>query len=221
MTEDRAMRKFSTVVLMLLVWPAFASAGNQEPIELIRDATGKVIAELTSEPDIRTNPVKLNLVIKQHILPHVDFSALSRLTLGKHWRKATTDQRAQFSKEFRTLLLRTYSASLTEYNDQRIEHMGSKTSPDNKKTVVRTRIVKESHPPISVDYRMRQVTDDWKIYDVSIEGVSLAVSYRATFAQEIRKHGLAGLIQNLAARNTIVGGNATGAGTHSQLVFTK
>lgn len=201
------MGTLSTVILILLVWPAFALAGYQEPIDVIRDATGKVLTELSSAPDIRTNPIKLNLVIEQHILPHVDFPALSRLTLGKHWRKATPEQRAQFSREFRTLLVRTYSTSLTEYTDQRVEYTGSNTSPDNKRATVRTRIVEEGRPAISIDYSLRQVNDDWKIYDVSIEGVSLAVNYRATFAHEIRTHGLEGLIQHLAARNASVGGD--------------
>lgn len=106
------------------------------------------------------------------------------------------------------LLVRTYSTSLPEYKNQRIEQLGSKTSPDNKRTMVRTRIVEEGRPPISVDYRLRQVNNDWKIYDISIEGISLAVNYRAAFAQEIPNHGLEGLVEHLVARNASVGGNA-------------
>lgn len=195
------MGKIKLRVFLLLVLPGLALSGNQAPIEVIRHATDKVIAELNNAPDIRTDPVKLNMIIEQHILPHVDFPALSRLTLGKHWRKATSEQRAQFTSEFRTLLVRTYSTSLTEYANQRVEYGMSTTSPDHKRVAVRTQIVEEGRPPVPIDYRLRQVKDQWKIYDVSIEGISLVVSYRASFAQEIRNYGLDGLLEHLAARN--------------------
>ncbi len=83
-----------------------------------------------------------------------------------------------------------------------MEYLSSNMSPDKRRAAVRTRIVENGKPPIAIDYSLRQVKNSWKIFDVSIEGVSLAVNYRTSFAQEIRSHGLDGLIQHLAARNT-------------------
>jgi len=195
------MGKLKQFVFLILVLPGLAFAGNQTPVEVIMHATDGVLAELNSAPDIRRDPIRLNTIIERHILPHIDFSALSRLTLGKHWRRATPEQRAQFAGEFRTLLVRTYSTSLTEYTNQHVEYVASNASPDKKRVTVRTRIIEEGRPPVPIDYSLRQVKGHWKIYDVSIEGVSLAVNYRSTFAQEIRSYGLEGLIRHLSARN--------------------
>lgn len=190
------------VTLILIFWPALLLANDQDPGDVIRNATDKVLAQLSATPDARHDPVRLSLIIEAHILPLVDFAGLSRLTLGKHWGRATGDQRAEFVREFRTLLLRTYSTSLTEYANHRVEYLSSNMSPDNRRASVRTRIVENGKPPIAIDYSLRQVENSWKIYDVSIEGVSLAVNYRTSFAQAIRSHGLDGLIQHLAAPNT-------------------
>ena len=114
-------------------------------------------------------------------------------------------------REFRTLLIRTYSASVTEYSNPRVEYLSSHLSPDGDRATVRTRLTAENQPPIAVDYSLRQANNRWKIYDVAFEGVSLAVNYRTSFAQEIRSAGLDGLIARLASRNTegcpVRGGN--------------
>lgn len=195
------MGKYRLPALILLVLPALSLATERTPLEIIQQATDEVLAELDHAPEIRNDPVRLNRVIEKHVLPHVDFTTLSRLTLGKHWRTATPEQRAQFAVEFRALLVRTYSASLTEYSNQHVEYIAQNTSPDSKRVTVRTRIVDTGRPSLPIDYSLRKVKGHWKIYDVTIEGISLAVNYRATFAQEIRSRGLEGLIRHLSARN--------------------
>ena len=191
----------SRYAFVLLPVPLLVLADDPQPVDVIRGATDSVLAELDAAPEIRNDPVKLTRLIQDQIAPHVDLVALSRLTLGKHWRQATQEQRDAFAREFGTLLIKTYSAALAEYANQEVEYLSSEVSADKRRTTVRTRIVEDGRAPLAVDYSLRQLENGWKIYDLSIEGVSLAINYRSSFAQEIRDHGIDGLIERLTARN--------------------
>jgi len=196
------VKAMSRYVLLLLLWPVLVLAGDQQPAEVIRSATDRVLAELEAAPGIGSDPEKLNRVVQEHIVPHVDFATMSRLTLGKNWRQATPEQRSVFAREFGTLLTKTYSTALAEYANQQVEILSSSVSADNRRGTVRTRIVENGRAPLAIDYSLVHVGNTWKIYDVRIEGVSLAINYRSTFALEIRNHGIDGLIESLVERNT-------------------
>ena len=208
-----AVNTLSRYVLVLLLFPVLVQAGERQPVDVVRGATDEVLTELDAAPEIREDPVKLTSLIQDHIAPHVDLVALSRLTLGKHWRQATEEQRAVFAREFGTLLIKTYSTALAEYANQEIEYLSSEVSDDKRRTTVRTRIVEAGRAPLAVDYSLRQVESTWKIYDLTIEGVSLAINYRTSFAQEIRNHGIDGLIERLTVRNTSAMDKLTAAQT--------
>jgi phospholipid transport system substrate-binding protein len=199
--------------LIPLLFPALVLAGGQKPVDVIRGATDRVFSELNAEPGIREDRIRLNRVIQEHIVPHVDLVALSRLTLGKYWQRASDEQRAAFAREFSTLLIKTYSAALTEYTHQKIDYLSSEVSADGRKGKVRTRVTVDGRAPVAVEYSLRQLEGTWKIYDLRIEGVSLAINYRSSFAQDIRKHGLDGLIERLTARNATVDAEITAAQT--------
>ena len=195
-------RAVSRYMLALLLWPVLALAGSEQPADVIRNATDRVLARLEAAPETRTNPAQLDRVIQEHIVPHVDFVTLSRLTLGKNWRRATPEQQSVFAREFGKLLIKTYSTALAEYENQRIEILSSSESADGRRSTVRTRIVEDGRAPLAVDYSLIRADNSWKIYDVRIEGVSLAINYRTAFEAEIREHGIDGLIERLAERNT-------------------
>lgn len=195
------VKAISRYLLILLLWPVLVLAGDEQPAEVIRSATDQVLAELEAAPGIRSDPVKLNRVVQEYIVPHVDFVTMSRLTLGKNWRQATPEQRSAFAREFGTLLIKTYSTALAEYTDQEVEILSSSVSNDGRRSTVRTRIVEQGRAPLAIDYSLIQVDNSWMIYDVRIEGVSLAINYRSTFALEIRNHGIDGLIEHLVERN--------------------
>ena len=190
-----------TTVLLMLYLPIVQAAIGEEPLDLIQGTTENLLAGLKETPGLRTSPDGLHKLVEKIVLPHVDLAALSRLTLGKYWRQATSEQRTRFAEEFRRLLIRTYSSSLMEYKAQNVEYQMLTMSGDRQKSIVRTRIVQPGQPAMQIDYRLRRAGRGWKIYDVTIEGVSLAVSYRTTFSEEIRRDGIEALIDNLAVRN--------------------
>jgi phospholipid transport system substrate-binding protein len=202
--EARPMNKLIsliTTILLMLYLPIVQAAIGEEPLDLIQGTTENLLAGLEETPGLRNSPDRLHKLVENIVLPHVDLAGLSRLTLGKYWRQATPEQRTRFAEEFRRLLIRTYSSSLIEYKDQSVEYQMLTVSDDRQRSIVRSRIVQPGQPGMQIDYRLRRTGSGWKIYDVTIEGVSLAVSYRTTFSEEIRRNGIEALIDNLAVRN--------------------
>ena len=132
---------------------------------------------------------------------------MSKLALGKNWRKASPEQRERFIEEFRLLLVRTYTTAMLEYSDEEIVFLTFRDDLAKKKVKVRMEILQAGGPSIPMALSMYlNKQDAWKVYDVKIDGISLVTNYRSTFATEIRKGGVALLIDNLAARNAKVKG---------------
>jgi phospholipid transport system substrate-binding protein len=121
--------------------------------------------------------------------------------LGKNFSKATKDQQDAFEREFRTLLIRTYASALSKYRNQTIEYKPLREAIDDKQVVIKTFILQPGGQPLGVDYSVEQVGDAWKVYDITIEGVSLVTNYRGQFGTEIRQGGMDGLIQRIADKN--------------------
>ena len=126
---------------------------------------------------------------------------MSKLALGKNWRSATEDQQNRFVDAFKTMLIRTYSRSLTEYAGQEVIFLPYRPPAEGKRTVtVQTQIKQDSGPLIPIDYSLRIKDDIWKVYDIKIEGISLVTNYRNTFAADINQLGIEGLIKKLLAK---------------------
>jgi phospholipid transport system substrate-binding protein len=191
------LERLITTFFLTLPLATGQAAADEKPLDLIQDATENLLVALQESPDLRTNIDGLRRLAEKIVLPHVDLAGLSRLTLGKYWRRATPEQRARFADEFRRLLVRTYANSLVEYENQSVDCQLLTLSEDNRHSTVRTHIEGSGHSALLIDYRLRRAENGWKIYDVMIEGVSLAVTYRATFSKEIRRGGIEGLIESL------------------------
>ncbi|WP_126457077.1 MlaC/ttg2D family ABC transporter substrate-binding protein [Sulfuriflexus mobilis] len=155
------------------------------------------------------------------VLPHVDFNRVARLVLGKYWRSANEEQRQRFTSEFRAFLVRTYVTAMIEFSDQIVSHADSvKYLPfrnsDPNDVSVRMQITLPDRPPAQINYSLYQdgAGSEWKIYDLAVEGISLATTYRSSFASQIRREGLDGLINKLAERNATADPNPTGTATN-------
>ena len=126
---------------------------------------------------------------------------MTRLAVGRNWSQANDAQKQALIKEFRTLLVRTYSSSLSAYRNQTIDVKPSRVTAQDKDTVVKTAIIQQGGPPISIDYSMEKMDGGWKVYDVVIEGASLVTTYRGTFNDQVQRGGIDGLIKTLQERN--------------------
>jgi len=187
--------------LIALALPVVAAA-QEAPDQLVRRTTDEVLAIIKSDKDLQAgNPRKVVELAEQKVLPHFDFSRMTRLAVGRNWNQASDAQKEALTKEFRTMLVRTYSTSLTQYRDQKIDVKPAKMAAGDKETTVRTAVIQQGGPPIPIDYAMEKSDSGWKVYDVIIDGASLVTTYRGTFNDQIQKAGIDGLIKTLQERN--------------------
>jgi phospholipid transport system substrate-binding protein len=172
------------------------------PDVLIKNTVEEVIAIIKQDKDIQAgDPRKINALVDAKVLPHFDFVRMTQLAVGKYWRTATPEQKQALVTEFRNMLVRTYTKVFTVYRDQTVEVKSFKMEDEGEATV-KTVINKPGSQPIPVDYEMKKAGDDWKAFDISVEGVSMVMSYRGTFASEIQEKGIDGLIKTLSDKNT-------------------
>jgi phospholipid transport system substrate-binding protein len=193
--------RFVAVAWIALLLCAGASA-TEAPEQLVRRTAEEMFDALRADREaIAQNPQRIYDLVSDIVLPHFDFQRISRWVLGKHWRRATPEQRARFTEEFRILLVRTYATALNEYTEQKITYLPTQRAAGADEATVRTEVEQPGGFPIPIDYSMYLTKGEWKVYDVSIDGVSLVTNYRTSFSNEIRQQGLDKLIETLAARN--------------------
>ena len=196
----QAIRGIAIVLLALACMPAFA---QEAPDALVKRVSNELLQLVRTDKDLAAgNQRKVVEVAEQKVLPHFDFERMTRLAVGRNWQQANDAQKQALIKEFRTLLVRTYSSSLSAYRNQTIEVKPLKMSAQDKDTTVRTQVIQPGGPPIPIDYAMEKAADgSWKVYDVVVDGASLVTTYRGSFNDQIQKGGIDGLVKTLQERN--------------------
>lgn len=196
------MKKIFQALLVLAAWlPALVAVSAElAPDELVRTTSREVIEILKTDKEARSGKRLLDLVDAK-VLPHFDFTRMTRLAVGKNWRNATPEQQQSLVREFRTLLVRTYSSALATYKDQVIDVRPVKLNAGDTEVTVRTQVQQSGGQPVQIDYAMEKKTDGWKVFDVTVAGVSLVTNYRSTFDRQIAEGGIDGLIKSLADKN--------------------
>jgi len=190
--------------VMLACSPVALSAQEMsEPQALVKKASDDMLAALAeNEVELEDNPDKIYSLVEAILMPHFDFEKMSKLALGKNWRQANAEQRVRFTEEFRLLLIRTYSTAMLEYTDEEIRMLPFRDDISRKRVSVPMEVVQPAGPAIPMALSLYQnKQDEWKVYDVKIDGISLVTNYRSSFANDIRQGGMEGLIENLAKRN--------------------
>lgn len=174
---------------------------TQTPDALIRAVSTDVIDSVKADKSIQGGDTgRINALVDEKVMPHVDFPRMTAFAVGPAWRQATPEQKQRLQAEYKTLLIRTYAGALTQVRDQTVQLRPSRFSPEDTDVVVRTE-VRGGGEPIQLDYRLAKEGAAWKIYDVNVIGVWLGQQYRNSFAQEINNSGIDGLISRLAERN--------------------
>ena len=193
-----------TMLLSLLVITTAARADAiADPQAIVESATAKMLQSLKdNKVELEQDPSMIYGLVQDIIMPNFDFDKMSKLALGKNWRHVTTEQRARFTTEFRLLLVRTYSTAMLEYTDEKINFLPFHDDVAKKKVKVKMEILQAGGPSIPMALSMYlNKEDEWKVYDVKIDGISLVTTYRSTFTTEIRNKGMDKLIERLAKRN--------------------
>lgn len=185
------------VVLMLAAVPLQAA----QSIQLVEDAINSVLETLRADQARAENdPAFVLEVIERQVFPLVDIDGMARLILARHWRDADSEQRERFTVAFRDTLLNAYGVRLAEYLDRNVMVIPLRSREDDRMAVVATEIeVGRGQPNLIVNYRLRPVEGEWKVFDVEAEGLSFVGNFRTHFNTEINRNGLGALILRLEA----------------------
>lgn len=194
------------MVLMVLLLGSLAGivrAAEVPPEELVRKTAEVILSEIKAHRNVYAKDyAKLYKMADEKVLPHFDFRRMSQWVLGRSWKDATPEQRDRFTAEFRDLLVGTYSQALLNYTDQEIVYLPVQRKPEDTEVTVKTEVKQTSGPNIPINYSFyRNKEGAWKVYDISIEGVSLVTNYRSVYATKVREKGMDGLIAEIAANN--------------------
>jgi len=144
-------------------------------------------------------------LIEDKVAPHFDFTAMTKLAVGRYWRDATEDERRMLTEEFRRLLVRTYAQVLLSFRDSTVVFKPLRMAPDATDVIVRLELKQGGVSPIAITLAMEKSAMGWKIYDVTVDLVSLVTTYRGSFASKIRESGIEGLIRELSEKNHQLG----------------
>jgi len=187
-----------------------ASAAISAPDALVKTLSEDVLASIRKDPTLQSGDIaRLNALIDEKILPHVNFEKMTRLAVGRSWREASPEQRQALTREFRSLLVRTYAGAVSAAKDYQVQMKPFRADPGETDVTVRTQAVPARGDPIQLDYRVEKTAAGWKIYDVNVLGVWLVENYRNTFAGEISRSGIDGLIKSLVERNKALEGKTS------------
>lgn len=191
--------------LLALLFAALLSAAafaQEAPDVLVQRVTEEVLDIVRKDKDIQSGSTQKAIeLVDKKVLPHFNFAHMTALAVGKDWRKASPQQQQQLTAEFRTLLVRTYSNSLTSYRNQKVVYKPFRMNPGDTDVLVRTEIQQPGNKPVQLDYSLEKRDDAWKVFDVVVAGISLVTNYRDQFAQEVRNGGIDGLIASIANKN--------------------
>ena len=187
---------------LFLLLPLLAFAQGSEPEALVKKITDDVLAAVKSDKDLAAgDKQKAIKLAEEKILPYVDFEEATRLAVGRAWKEATPEQKKQLTGEFRRMLLRTYSNAISAYQGQQMKVLPLHMKAGETDVAVRNQYIKPGQKPVQVDYQIHNVGNDWKIYDIIVEGVSLVLTYRSEFDQIMKTAGVDGLIKRMHEKN--------------------
>ena len=199
---------------LALLWPmlplllaAATSAAAQSPNDVITSAVDELAAAFDGrEEELAQDPEALKKVIDPILLPRFDRTYAAQLVLGKHWRTATPEQRQRFIDAFYAAMLAKYADGVAEFDKDRVKVLPYRGDDKQKRTTVRTMVRLNDGTDAPVNYGLVKRDEGWKIFDVTIEGVSYIRNFRAELDSEISSSSLEDVIARYESEAGSAGG---------------
>lgn len=199
------LRRLSVFVfsVSLTFIAGLASANAGSPVPVLDSAATQMMNNLEANKSKLKNENVIYNIVNRVLLPHIDLDRMSMAVVGRqYWTNANPAQRSEFINQFTHLVTSTYAAALASYDDDKVKFYPLRGDYNNSKTVtVRSVIIRKNGQKIAVDYNVVKSGDSWKVYDFSIENVSMVQSYRSQFADVLSRQGMPGLLQQLKSHN--------------------
>lgn len=195
------MTRWILAFALLFAAPALAQDGGPE--QLVQKVTEEVLATIKSDKQLQAGDRRKALKLaEEKVLPHIDFEEATRLAVGRAWKQATPEQKKKLVDEFRQMLVRTYSNAIEGYQGQTMKVLPSRGKQGGEDATVRAQFIRAGGQPLPIEFQTRKTEKGWKIYDISVEGVSLVLTYRSEFDTVVKQGGIEALLKRLGEKNT-------------------
>lgn len=198
---------FLTSLALLAVFTvskAQATVSQNDPEAMVKELSTKVLEEIALNREVlESSQEKIKEFADRLVLPYVDTPRMARYVMGAYWKKASSQQQKAFTEAFTNTLLRSYSKSILKLQIDKIE-VSKSVETKKGRVQVSTEVLQSDGNKTTVDYRAYLNSKDqkWYLYDVSIEGISMLLNYRKTFASEFQKKGIDEVIASLNQKNS-------------------
>lgn len=199
------MKRLQVAFLLISVFFSQVVLAASAPVQMLEQAAQQILATLKqNKATLKQNPRLINQAVQHYLLPIVDVEGMSRSVLGRQaWMAASATERAAFSKAFTQLVIRTYATPLAEYTDETIKFLPQHTAATGQFTRVNSVIVRSKGPDIPLSYSLVSKNGQWKVYDLSVEGVSLLQSFHNQFGQALQNTSMNELIAQMNKQDRV------------------
>ncbi len=190
--------------ILLLVANHVFAIDDRAPEQIVEETSSTILNTINEKnTELREDPALINALINETVIPIIDLDSMGKLILGKYWKKASEEQRAGFIGEFKDMLIRTYAKSLVDYGHAKVNVLPTREKEQGKYYTVQSELsVGAGKAPLQVAYVFRKnKQEEWKVFDLAVDGLSLVKNFRTSFGQEIKETSLDALIARLANTN--------------------
>ncbi len=172
---------------------------QSSPVPMLEGSANQIIQTLKqNKTALKSNKQVIYGAIERYLLPHVDLEGMSRSVLGRQaWMKASAEDKKSFTSAFTKLIVRTYASPLAEYSGETIKFLPVKSSTDARFIRVNSVISRPNGQTIPLSYNLVAKNGEWKVYDLSVEGVSLLQSFRSQFGEMLQSASIQDLIKQM------------------------
>lgn len=206
MKHAHKLRNLFLVILSLVTFLSITSARAEvvSPVTVLNNAANQMLSSLAeNKSKLKKGDGIIYSIVNRVLLPYIDLDRMGMAVVGRqYWTRATPAQKSEFIKQFTHLVTSTYAAALASYNDDKVQFSPLRADYTTSRILtVKSVIIRRSGQRIAVDYNVVRDGDSWKVYDFSIENVSMVQSYRSQFSDVLASQGMAGLLNRLKAHN--------------------
>ncbi|MCX8748512.1 phospholipid-binding protein MlaC [Snodgrassella alvi] len=192
--------KFLGALSICIMSISMAIASPQQAVGQLKENATQVLNILGAANG--KNDEQVRRQAENYAIPYFDFERMTALAVGAPWRTATPAQQQDLTKEFKTLLIRTYSGTMLKFRNAKANvYNNPVVNKKGREIIVRVDVTTPNSKPVRMDYTMYQSGNMYRIYNVAVEGASLVTVYRNQFNQTISQKGIDGLVAELRAKN--------------------
>jgi len=190
------MRTSVIVCLLTILLPGWSHAMTDSPTAEVKSTVDQVIRILTN-PQYQAEAKREDRrkLLRDTILPRFDFQEMSKRALGTEWRRRTPEEQREFVKLFSDFLEKTYVRRIESYNNEKFLYIAEKI--DGSYAEVSSKIVTTKGEEFKIKYMLHRPAEEWQVYDMVVEDISLINNYRSQFGRVIAQSSYQELVRRL------------------------